>query len=80
MSIDEVKQRLLEVFEKELKIKPESIEPHTSPEDGEQEIIVTIKIEATEDLFREILKLHKKLREVDWELAKKVVILPVEEK
>lgn len=73
----EIKTELTRILER-LGRQPESIEVNTDPEDGEQEIIVAVRVNSTGDPFDELLKLHRKLRKINWKLAEKIVILPAE--
>lgn len=73
----EIKTELTRILER-LGKQPESIELNTDPEDGEQEIVVAVRVNSTGDPFGELLELHRKLRKINWKLAEKIIILPAE--
>ncbi|NJE08501.1 hypothetical protein E3E31_08195 [Thermococcus sp. M39] len=73
---DEIKQRLQQIFKENLKeYAIRNITLHTSPEDGEQEIIVQVELHG-DNPYEELLKIHRELRKVDRQLARLVTILP----
>lgn len=72
----ELKRRIKAIFETEISIKPESITLHRSPEDGEETIIVTVPLGDVGDPLEELLSIKRKLRKINRELAKNIVVLP----
>ena len=71
-----LKQRISDIFENQLKIKPITITLQTNPEDMEEDIVVTVPLGNTEDPLEALLSIKRKLRKIDKNLARKVVILP----
>lgn len=71
-----LRKEIKEIFEKNLGIEPENITLYKSPEDGEEKIIVTVPLGDVDDPLEALLSIKRKLRKINRELAKNIVVLP----
>jgi len=76
INFPQLQKKIKEIFETNLNIKPDSITLYKSPEDGEERIIVTVPLEDVDDPLETLLSIKRKLRRIDRELAKNIVVLP----
>jgi len=76
INFPKLREEIKEIFEKNLDIKPESITLYKSPEDGEERIIVTVPLGDVDDPLEALLSIKRKLRKINRELAKNIVVLP----
>jgi hypothetical protein len=72
----DVWSKIRTIFEVDLGIRPSNMGLFKDPEDGEEKIIVQVPLGATSDPLKDILSIKRKLREINRELAEKIVVLP----